>query len=113
MSTLTTHVSYNMDEIHIGNDYEQAKNLLETLGFIPYTRVKTFRYRFSYKDLKINLTKYSKIPVFMEIETNLTSNTSIKELLDKLELYKCTLTDHGIEQIHLKYDVDYFEVYHV
>ena len=90
-------------EIIVSN-FEQTKNLLLKLGFIPKSYQENKRSSWMLDDVEIEIDSWPKIPSYLEIEGK--NRESVEKMVVKLGFSLDQATGLGVKQIYAKYGLD-------
>ena len=86
------------------DDFEQTKNLLLKLGFIPKCYQENKCSSWMLDDVEIEIDSWPKIPSYLEIEGK--SKESVEKIVVRLGFSLDQATGLGVKQIYAKYGLD-------
>lgn len=94
-------------EIEVSS-FEEANNLLESIGICKRNYQEKIRYSFVYKDAQIEIDIWPMLEPYLEIECD--NDKTIEEILDKLNLKENEITSTNTESLYKRKNIDILRI---
>ena len=94
-------------EIEVSS-FEEANNLLESIGICKRNYQEKIRYSFVYKDAQIEIDIWPMLDPYLEIECD--NNKTIEEILEKLGLLENEIVSTNTESLYKRKNIDILQI---
>ena len=94
-------------EIEVSS-FEEANNLLESIGICKRNYQEKIRYSFVYKDAQIEIDIWPMLEPYLEIECD--NNKTIEEVLEKLGLLENEIVSTNTESLYKRKNIDILQI---
>lgn len=94
-------------EIEVSS-FEEANNLLESIGICKRNYQEKIRYSFVYKDAQIEIDIWPMLDPYLEIECD--NNKTIEEILEKLNLKENEIVSTNTESLYKRKNIDILQI---
>ena len=94
-------------EIEVSS-FEEANNLLESIGICKRNYQEKIRYSFVYKDAQIEIDVWPMLEPYLEIECD--NNKTIEEVLEKLGLLENEIVSTNTESLYKRKNIDILQI---
>ena len=94
-------------EIEVSS-FEEANNLLESIGICKRNYQEKIRYSFVYKDAQIEIDIWPMLDPYLEIECD--NNKTIEEVLEKLGLLENEIVSTNTESLYKRKNIDILQI---
>lgn len=94
-------------EIEVSS-FEEANNLLESIGVCKRNYQEKIRYSFVYKDAQIEIDIWPMLEPYLEIECD--NNKTIEEILEKLGLLENEIVSTNTESLYKRKNIDILQI---
>lgn len=94
-------------EIEVSS-FEEANNLLESIGICKRNYQEKIRYSFIYKDAQIEIDIWPMLEPYLEIECD--NDKTIEEILEKLGLLENEIVSTNTESLYKRKNIDVLQI---